>query len=201
MHTDLLKVLFVSVLLAVGTLGCGTLPSEKDVAPAAPSEGRNIVQNGSFELGPQVRVEETLNVGDEIPGWFAVGGPVDLTGSALWRPTDGYQCIDLEERRGRGGIRQILNTTSGSKYRLVFDCAGNPDGPPKMKRLVVIAGDQEAEFNLNIEGKSRWEVGWVSKSLDFKAKSSHTTLEFRSANESGLCYGPLVDNVRVYAIN
>jgi hypothetical protein len=63
----------------------------------------------------------------------------------------------------------------------------------------VSAGGNSADFSFDITGKSTTNMGWLSKSWDFTANSTTTTLEFISLTNS--FDGPALDNVSVIALS
>jgi hypothetical protein len=81
---------------------------------------------------------------------------------------------------------------------VTFDLAGNPNGNPTIKEMRVSAGGSSADFSFDITGKSNSNMGWLSKSWDFTANSTTTTLEFIGLGNSDA--GAALDNVSVIAV-
>lgn len=89
-----------------------------------------------------------------------------------------------------------LGDQAGPGLSLTFDLAGLPGGGPSVKRLRVTAASQSAEFEFDTAGGTDRDLGWVSKTWEFTAAASRTTLEFSSLDPGG-SYGPLLDNICV----
>ncbi|TRU45149.1 MAG: choice-of-anchor C family protein [Microcystis aeruginosa Ma_QC_Ch_20071001_S25] len=164
-----------------------------------PVQATNLIQNGSFETatvnpGPFLQ----LNAGSTvITGWTVSQGSIDYIGT-FWQASEGARSIDLQGLAS-GTIEQTFNTTIGATYRVTFDLAGNPFGNPTIRQMRVRAGGSSADFSFDITGKSPSNVGWVSKSWDFTANSTTTTLEFIGLGSG--TNGPALDNVSVIALS
>lgn len=157
------------------------------------AEGMNLVRNGSFEQGPNPGGFLTFSKGSrDLLGWEIVKGSVDYIGT-YFPNAHGKRSLDMDGS-AFGGIRQVVRTEPGKRYRLSFDMGGNPDGPPYMKRLRVNAGAATREFTHG-EGTT-----WHKKTMEFTANSPMTPLEFISANTEAGAYGALLDNVRLEEI-
>jgi choice-of-anchor C domain-containing protein len=163
-----------------------------------PVQAANLIQNGSFETA-------TVNPGSflqldavstAITGWTVSQGTIDYIGTA-WQASEGARSLDLQGLAS-GGIQQTFNTTIGETYRVTFDLAGNPFGGSAIKEMRVSAGGSSADFSFDITGKSNSNMGWLSKSWDFTANSTTTTLEFIGLGNSDA--GAALDNVSVIAV-
>ena len=175
-------------------------------APAAPSSadsapqpcGTSLIQNGSFEHGIEPGEWTTLKAGSPgIDGWTITTGTVDIVG-ALWPAADGSRSIDLDGV-SFGGIAQTFKTEKGKSYVVTFDFAGNPHGPPQVKRMKVSAAGQSADFSYDILNKPHTNRGWATPSFQFTAHDTETTLEFDSLDTVNGYFGPVIDNVIVQA--
>src|SRR5262249_49814346 len=109
---------------------------------------------------------------------------------------DGKRSLDLNGVTA-GAIRQTFKTRKGEKYRVRFALAGNPGGGPMEKKLQVSAGGKTTEYTFDVTGKTRADMGWVSKTWEVTATADETTLESRSLRESAA--GPALDDVVVIA--
>jgi choice-of-anchor C domain-containing protein len=164
-----------------------------------PVQATNLIQNGSFETatvnpGPFLQ----LNAGSTvITGWTVSQGSIDYIGT-YWQASDGGRSLDIHGS-WIGKIEQTFNTTIGATYRVTFDLAGNPNASPIIKDMRVSAGGSSADFSFNTTGKSNSNMGWLSKSWDFTANSTTTTLEFIGLGNSAL--GAALDNVSVIALS
>jgi choice-of-anchor C domain-containing protein len=187
---SLLKLSIASSVLAVSAL------------IVTPVQAANLIQNGSFEtatVNPNPGTSYiTLGVGSTvITGWTVSQATIDYIGT-YWQASEGSRNLDLSGLNA-GGIQQTFNTTVGETYRVTFDLAGNTDGSPTIKEMRVSAGGNSADFSFDITGKSLSNMGWVSKSWDFTATGTTTTLSFLNLVDTA--YGPALDNVSVIALS
>ena len=169
----------------------------------------SLIVNGGFEEGPAVGAFLNLPAGDtSLPGWVVTGEGVDYVGPAYWISSRSARAIDLDgSARSRktppyvqGGIAQTFPTTVGTRYRVTFDLAGNPNQLPKVKPLRVSAAGETVDFTFDATGKTGRNMGWTPKSWTFTATSASTTLEFRSLTVSPQTgFGAAIDNVVVIA--
>jgi choice-of-anchor C domain-containing protein len=174
--------------------------------------GGDPVVNGSFEErkeGAPNNYIETLTAGtDALTGWEVIGpdepptsdsalGPrtVDWLGPTRWTASDGEHCLDIDS-----GIRQLLQTQSGKRYRLTFDMAGNPETEPKHQHLQVFVGKHSHEFEFDATGKTERDLGWATKEIEFVADHDRTMLSFINAKPNGYSAGVALDNVRLVAV-
>jgi choice-of-anchor C domain-containing protein len=152
-------------------------------------------QNGSFEGGGLSNPSfTTLSTGaTAITGWTVSSGSIDYVGE-YWTASDGERSIDLNGN-GPGAISQTFDTTPGAAYQVTFDIAGNSNGDPVMKALVVSDGEILFSAGFDISGKNNENMGWEERSFNFVASTSSTTLQFSSSIDGD--YGPALDNVRI----
>ena len=190
---NLLKIAIASSAIAISTL------------TIVPVQAANLIQNGSFETATVTPSNPpgflTLNVGSTaITGWTVTQGTIDYVDTANWQAADGNRSLDLDGTfNSAGGIQQTFNTIIGSLYRVIFDMAGNPTLEPPVKNMRVSAAGTSSDFSFDVTGKSGTNMGWVSKSWDFTATSTTTTLEFISLTGTGA--GPALDNVSVVEVS
>jgi len=154
--------------------------------------------NGSFELGTDPGAYMTLNPGaTDITGW-TITGQLDYIGT-YWQASDGSRSLDLSGLSA-GGIQQDIDTIPGYTYIVNFDMAGNPDGPPILKQLILEAVGVDAHaFNFDVTGHTKSNMGWETMQWSFLANATTTTLKFTSlVGDTG--WGPALDNVTVTAI-
>jgi choice-of-anchor C domain-containing protein len=167
----------------------------------------SLIVNGSFEEGPAVA--KFLNLaGDDksVRGWVVTGEGVDYVAAGYWVSSDGERAIDLDGSARsaatppyvQGGIAQTFATKPGTRYRVTFDMAGNPNQLPRMKPMRVSAAGQSEDFTFDTTGKTGARMGWVQKTWAFTANAASTTLEFRSLTSSPQTgYGAAIDKVVV----
>jgi choice-of-anchor C domain-containing protein len=158
----------------------------------------NIITNGSFESGTYSGAPyDTLGTGSTaITDWTVSSGDIDWI-YTYWTPSDGVRSLDLNGNTVGGiSITSGFSTTTGQQYLLLFDLAGNPDGPPSNKNLTVSVGDVVNQpFLFNTSSKTHNNMGWITESLLFNATGPTTFLTFTSTTNGN--YGPALDNVRI----
>jgi choice-of-anchor C domain-containing protein len=167
----------------------------------------SLIVNGSFEDGPVVESFLNLTEGDRsMPGWVVTGEGVDYVSVRYWISSDGKRAIDLDgsARSAKtpphvsGGIAQTFATKPGTRYRVTFDLAGNPNRLPAVKPFRISAAGQSADLSFDATGRNARSMGWQKTMWTFTAKDATTTLEFRSLTVSPLTgYGAAIDNVAV----
>jgi choice-of-anchor C domain-containing protein len=171
----------------------------------------SLIVNGSFEDAPPVRTFFNIAAGaSSLEGWQVTGEGIDVVSDVYWQASHGVRSVDLDgSARSRtsppyshGGVAQSFNTTSGTRYLVTFDMAGNTAAPPAMKPMRVSAAGQSMDFAFDVTGKTFRNMGWLPKSWTFTARGVATTLEFRSLTVSPQTgYGPAIDNVSVTALD
>jgi len=154
----------------------------------------NLLVNGSFEAGPEPGAFITLATGaTSIPGWTVTRATIDYIGS-YFPSADGHRHIDLDGTPGSGGMQQTFPTVAGQRYRVTFDLAGNPEGPPTVKTMRVEAAGQSQVFSHDAS------LNWSHEAWEFTATGPTTTIEFYSLDPEGGYCGPLLDNVSVIGL-
>ena len=186
-----LKTLAVGLVLAMATTA------------ATPSMAANLIQNGGF-----VGDNQPLNGSFVTPGageTFAGAWTVDTASidwiTGFWQSSDGDgYSVDLNGDQFAGGVKQTVATTIGSLYRLTFDLSKNPGSPVNpISMFVDITGVSQQAFSFG-EENSLSDMMWTSKTFDFTAMSSSTTLVFRGNAAGTCCWGPALDNVALNTI-
>jgi len=179
---------FLAVLAAV------VLPASAD-----------LVTNGTFQPGPQQQpLFETIPnaLGTTIPGWTVTTGSVDWIGNYWLPPPSGGYSLDLDGN-APGAVSQTINTTAGDTYWLSFYLAGNPDGPPDPKTVMVCAANSCQDFsharppNPSSLADNQIDMGWTLEGLSFKATYASTTISFTSDESGGTFWGPVIGGVSV----
>jgi len=164
-------------------------------------------QNGSFEVGG-VTPCNTFNVpagSTLISGWTVSAGNVDWLGAPPgcgWRASVGVASLDLvgSGAGGIGGVQQTFDTVPGTTYVLSFDMAGNTGAPPVIKPLAVTVNGVTTNYTFDTTGRGPLLMGWVTRSINFVATGTSTTVNFVSdvsASGGTLNSGAALDNVRV----
>lgn len=153
-----------------------------------------VVVNGSFEQGMDPGDSVLINAGDStsINGWACTGGTVDYIGTH-WVAAAGSRSIDLSGHSA-GTLSQIISGFQlGATYRLSFDLAGNPEGPPAIKNMQINIGSASHNFSFDTTGHSDANMGWTLATMDFLATAPTLTLSFTSLDNT--VYGPAIDAV------
>ena len=158
----------------------------------------DIITNGSFEQGAAnpggffVQV----NGGDStsITGWTVGGNGVDYIGG-LWPASDGKRSLDMSSFSA-GSISQVLATTTGTAYQILFDLSGNSGGGNVVKTLDVSVNTTVPTTGVYKYDTTGHPSGtqWLTKEFDFTATGASTTLTFTSEEFND--WGPALDNVR-----
>lgn len=155
--------------------------------------------NGSFEAGVPAGSFTTVAGGNSssITGWTVIGNSVDYIGS-YWTAQNGARSIDLNGG-AQGGIQQTFDTLAGVQYNVTFWLAGNADGAPITKNVLVNAdGGTGGLFSFNSTGTSKANMGWSKYTYNFLAAGPTTTLSF--ASQDAGAFGAALDNVSVAAV-
>lgn len=162
------------------------------------AQAANLIQNGSFELGPDPGAYLPLNVGSTaIEGWTVIKGGIDYYGTG-WVASDGNRSLDLNGTPGVGGVAQTFDTIVGQSYQVSFDMAGHNSG--LFQWMKVAAAGKSADFFFQ-SSKDPNNLGWERFSWDFTAINPQTTLEFYSLQTFYEFGGPALDNVSVVAVS
>lgn len=168
-------------------------------AATATGASAATIVNGSFEApGTFSGGFQTVGTGGTgITGWTVWQGSVDLI-NTYWQNSDGDYSIDMSGNVDGGIAQMITDLIVGQRYRVLFDMAGNPDGPPPVKGLSASVGAVGDYFTFDSTGATRSNMGWVTMVLEFTALSTEQLLVF--TGKAGTAYGAALDNVRIAAV-
>ncbi|MDP2998151.1 MAG: choice-of-anchor C family protein [Bryobacterales bacterium] len=181
------------------------------LSPASPLSAATF-QNGSFEFGPAGPVNicggcnnapyiGTFTAGyTGITGWTITAGSVDILLAPGWPPSHGARAIDLDGS-DPGAISQTFDTRPGATYRVSFDLAANFYAGPTVKSVLVTAPGVSQAFNFDSTGRSADNMGWQTKTIQFRATDTRSTLSFASQDPPGSSFGPALDNVVVTEVS
>ncbi|MDX2936980.1 choice-of-anchor C family protein [Streptomyces ipomoeae] len=185
-----------AVCLLAGTGSAVAAERGGTASLSAVSVQAELFSNGSFET-PTVREGAALYLpaGQTIGPWLVASGSVDHIGPGYWQAADGVQSLDLNGL-GPGAVSQTFATIPQQRYTLTYALAGNPNGLPTVKTgRVVINGETVQDFIFDATGKTRANMGWETRTVNFTATSSSTTLTFESTTIGP--NGPAIDNVKI----
>jgi choice-of-anchor C domain-containing protein len=154
----------------------------------------SLITNGSFENGP-IFPSSFADLGpgsSGIAGWTIGGDSVDLVGAA-WQASNGNFSLDLSGNSA-GSVSQVLTTTAGQSYTILFDLAANPSIPNSIKTVEVSAAATVQDYTFDAANHTPTSMGWTTESFVFTATGTSTTLTFTSLVDTP--WGPALDNVR-----
>ncbi|GAC1583972.1 MAG: hypothetical protein NVS3B7_19330 [Candidatus Elarobacter sp.] len=166
-------------------------------ASTAAAASTNLIEDGGFEAHGPLTSWLSLGAGTAaIPGWRVTAGNVALVGR-YFRAFDGTNSLEVGSP-GAATVEQTVATLPARRYRLSFALAGNPEGPPRVKQLVVSAGGTTRTFTFDVSGRSRDAMGWARETLEFTARTRSSTIRFsRLDGGAAAWYGPVIDDVSV----
>lgn len=195
-------------MLAIKKFACALLVAGPLSLASAAAVAAPVLINGSFETpggGPSFT---TLPSGSPtIAGWIVGGNGIDYIGG-YWQASDGSNSLDLNALAPGSISQTVTGLTVGTRYRISFDIAGNPDGGPAIKSLEVDLDGMSQDTELfDTTGMSKSAMGWSSRSFDFTATNASQLLAFVStttANSGNSTYpqafGPALDNVSIQSV-
>lgn len=190
-----MKRLVASLLLVAAIPSAGVLITGP--AAGAPSQEGSIVRNGNFERPVLPPNGQIYFAGQAFGHWRVTRGSVDLH-AKYFVCARGRQCVDLSGG-GPGTIAQRPSALVGQSYTLGFALAGNPDGQPTVKEMLVKwQGTIIADLTFDTTGHSGQDMGWTYYSFDVTATVANPTLKFVSLTHGP--YGPVVDDVSLVPV-
>ena len=159
---------------------------------------RDVVLDGLFREGTNPGTFATYTTGQTIGNWTVQSGDVDLAGSVWQSSPLGGRSIDLNGNNP-GAISQVLSTTAGRQYQVIFNASGNFSSGEVNKDFRVSAGGTSQDFSLiQPTGWSTSNMLFSGRSMTFTADSSSTTLAFQSVDAGTT--GAVIADVRVIEI-
>lgn len=188
----------LTAVLAVGLLaGGGTAAAVPSHSTQADRPSLSRFDDGSFE-NPTVRAHsfKTFRSGQAIGPWRVTRGSVDLIGDGYWQAAEGDQSLDLNGAT-TGTVAQTFTTIPGTTYSVTYSLASNTGGGPRVKTgKALIDGQDFQDFSFDSRGRSRTNMGYVTRQFTFVATRSSTTLAFASTTPNS-AHGPVIDDVQV----
>lgn len=163
-----------------------------DQSQSGTQVGDDLITNGSFEIG---QADNTFGQGDNQPGWYNPAGNGDLEtwgeGFQGEVADEGSNFVELDVERGVDAVAQDITTEDGQDYQLTFSLNQRVEGSDDAVEVyfggnlvdVIIPGDDWNEYSYSVTG------------------SGSDTLEFREPTTNNNTYGPLVDNVSMFAVS
>ncbi len=146
------------------------------VALAGSTASADVV-NGSFELGtpsdgPATHWTRLIPGDASLAGWSIVSGNVDWFSAEAAQACAGSRSLELNGNTN-GAVSQTFATTPGQRYRVTFCLAGNPNGPPSLKKLEVSAsGSPHRTYGFDTTGRTLTDMGWAAQSYSFTASGA-----------------------------
>lgn len=166
----------------------------------------NLIQNGSFEIGPDPGTFISLGNGNtSITGWTVGGAGIDYIGT-YWQPQDGARSIDLNQLN-LGSVSQQVTTVAGQLYRISFWMSGNPDGNNSNSQFLLNFNAFDTVNNATVFSQNasyqnphtRTNMLWEQRTFEFTASSSSTLLTFAGVAPPG-AFGAALDNISMEAV-
>ncbi len=159
---------------------------------------RDIVLDGLFREAANPGTITTYTAGQTIGNWTVQSGSVELAGTTFQSSPLGGRSVDLNGSAA-GAISQVLTTTAGRQYQVVFNASGNWLSGEATKDFRVSAGGTSQTYSLaQPTGWSSSNVLFSGRSMTFTATGNSTTLAFQSLD--GGDSGALIADVRVIEI-
>jgi Protein of unknown function (DUF642) len=166
--------------------------------------GPNLLQNGSFETGPDQSCGWICIAagGDAIPSWSVTLNSVDRQRTAPpscqpegWLASDGEYSIDLNGCSVGGRLEQTVATQVGRRYALSVQLTVNAGW--NRGDLRIHAGSQSFDFTA-FRVKAPIQP-WSRKVVEFTATSASTTIAFESLNREypAQWAGPVIDDTQL----
>ena len=159
---------------------------------------RDIVADGLFREAANPGTVTSYSSGQTFGNWTVQSGNVELLGTAMQSSPLGGRSVDLNGSAA-GAISQVLSTTAGRQYQVVFNTSGNWLDGEATKDFRVSAGGTSQDYSLTQpSGWSSTNVLFSGRSMTFTATGSSTTLAFQSLDSGNS--GALIADVRVIEI-
>lgn len=155
----------------------------------------NLITNGGFVGNLPANSFATVGVSTGvIPGWDVLEGTVDWI-NGYWPSSDGDgYSIDLDGN-SHGKIGQTIDTVIGKLYTLTFDISANKD---RFGTRVAIVGANDTVLGEETYTYNGGPISYDSRTLNFVANSTSTTISFASGDDDGnCCWGAAIDNVAI----
>lgn len=133
-----------------------------------------------------------------ITDWTVTRDDIDVVG--YWQAADGFVSLDLNGTPGVGGIAQAFPSTPGETYDVLFAQAANASDGGRISTMGVTAAGQSAQYSFDCTGRTAQNMGWTTRTWQFTAVDTTTTLEFYSLDTHDPYVGPMLDNVIVNAV-
>src|SRR5262249_39635842 len=118
--------------------------------------------------------------------------------------SSGAQSIDLNGF-SPGSIFQDFNFISSGAWTILFDLAGNPEGPG-VKTVRVDFGESDGPltslgtFTFDSTGHTRPNMGWITISTSELTVDASTTYRLQFTSLTPGATGPALDNVRLLLV-
>jgi choice-of-anchor C domain-containing protein len=160
--------------------------------------GANLVANGSLEMTPSPPGTVLLSPGSAaLSPWEISRGNVECVSSGVWAAADGSCSIALNGSTA-GGVSQAFATIPGGLYGISFMLSADPHSGIHSVRVAAAGASQDFVFD-SAPGWE-WAMGWTTKTWEFTAVSSSTTVEFYSLVPAS-DVGPAIDKVDVTLVS
>jgi hypothetical protein len=151
----------------------------------------NLVVNGSFE--DPVQQNNTFTIRNGITGWGLVSGSgIEVRTNNAGTASDGENFVELDAR-GNSAMEQIIQTSAGSLYELMFDYSPRIGLPDSTNGISVFWNDVLLS-NMTATGGSA--NLWVTHQFFVPGTGGQDKLKFEATGTSDRVGGN-IDNVRL----
>lgn len=141
--------------------------------------------NGSFE--------------EDYQGWTASGNH-EIGKPSFYLPTDGGKLLAFNSggRPPNGTLSQTFATTPGQPYQLSFEMGAIAYNTAEQRLKVEVTGNTPlVSQSHTVTGAGSGITRWITKTINFTADSTATTLTFRDQSGPSDVLDLLLDNIRI----
>ncbi len=159
---------------------------------------RDVVLDGLFREAANPGNFAVYTAGQTIGNWTVQSGDVDLIGTWGQSSPLGGRSIDLNGN-GPGAISQVLSTTAGRQYQVIFNASGNWSSGDVTKDFRVSAAGNSQDFLTDAAGglvHYKPAILWTLH--DVHGKLEHYNAGFSISRQRAT--GALIADVRVIEI-
>ncbi len=158
----------------------------------------NLVQNGSFE--DTIQANGTWSVYTSINGWSTVSGPgIELRNNVAGTASNGVNFVELDSHNGEdtnSAMRQLITTSAGSLYELLFDYSPRIHQPSNTNGISVFWNSNLLADVTATGGSSNL---WVAQRFFVTGTGGNDELKFMATGKDD-SFGGNIDYVRLNAV-
>lgn len=160
---------------------------------ATTTASANLVQNGSFE--DTIQANGTWSVYNNINGWSTTNGAgIEIRNNVAGTASDGVNYVELDSSNN-SAMAQVINTSAGSLYELLFDYSPRTNQPSTTNGISVF---WNGTLLGEITGTGGASNSWLTQQF-FVTGTGNDVLKFAATGTSdGL--GGNIDYVQLNAV-